>query len=165
MKKLIAAGVFVSAVLLLVTGSLTAQDEPTRIVFVDGPRLITAHPAGQAANELQQQAQEEIRGLEEDIRATIGGAQSMQELTAEQRDRLDALQRTMQAAQERWQRDIQDAVQPALEAVNTAVREVAQENGYTLVLDGAVAGESGMALVVYAKDGLDITEQVIERLR
>jgi Skp family chaperone for outer membrane proteins len=165
MKRTIVVFALVVAGALFAASTLTAQDQPTRIVFVDGPRLIAAHPAGQAASDLERQAQEDLMGIEESISALVGGARTLDELTPEQRDQLDLLQRTLQEARQRWRQDILATVEPALEAVNQAVREVAQENGYTLVLDGAVAGQSGLSLVVYAQDGLDITERVIARIR
>lgn len=163
MKRLLFLIVPVLALAFFLSGTLTAQDQATRIVFIDSQRVINAHPAGQAALELQQQAQEEITGLQNEIRAIVGNAQSIQALSPEQRATYETLTQSLQASQQRWQQDIEQAVAPALEAVNQAVAEIAQANGYTLVLDGTVAAASG--LVVYAQEGLNITEQVIERIR
>jgi outer membrane protein len=163
MKRLLFLIAPVLVLAFFLSGTLTAQDQATRIVFIDSQRAINAHPAGQAALELQQQAQEEITGLQNDIRAIIGGAQSAQDLSPEQRANYETLTQSLQASQQRWQQDIEQAVAPALEAVNQAVAEVAQANGYAVVLDGVVAASSG--LVVYAQEGLDITDQVLERIR
>jgi Skp family chaperone for outer membrane proteins len=65
--------------------------------------------------------------------------------------------------QSRYQADIAAAAEPAIEAVNDAIRDVAIEREYTIVMDIAAAAESG--LVVYAVDGLDITDLVLSRLR
>jgi len=49
-----------------------------------------------------------------------------------------------------------------VEAVNAVIKQLAEENGYTVVMDRVEAAE--LRLVVYADDDLDITPLVIERL-
>lgn len=157
MKPLTLFALFVALFL-----SAFAQAQST-IVFVDSQAAINAHPAGAEALTLQEQARTEIEGLQEQIQSIVGGAQSAQDLTAEQRSQLDTLQRSLESVQQRWATDIQAAAQPAVDAVNQAIAAVAQENGYTIVLNRAVAATSG--LVAYADDSLDITDQVIARVQ
>ncbi len=52
----------------------------------------------------------------------------------------------------------------AIAAVNAAITAVATSQGYSMVLDGNIAGQNGIGLVVYAAEGLDITDQVIENI-
>ena len=65
--------------------------------------------------------------------------------------------------QARYQADIAAAAQPAIEAVNAAIRAVAEEAGIAVVMDIGAAAENG--LVVYAAEGLDLTELVAARLQ
>ena len=58
--------------------------------------------------------------------------------------------------------EVAAAAEPAVLAVDQALKAVAAEQGYTVVFDYEVAEQSGM--VVYAQDGLDITQLVIDRL-
>jgi outer membrane protein len=70
---------------------------------------------------------------------------------------------TYDSVQARYASDIAEAAQPAIEAVNAAIREVAVANGIAVIMDIEAAAESGM--VVYAADGLDLTEAVADLLR
>ena len=58
--------------------------------------------------------------------------------------------------------EVAAAAEPAVQAVDQALKAVAAEQGYTVVFDYEVAEQSGM--VVYAQDGLDIPQLVIDRL-
>ena len=162
MNKLLLYTVSGLTLILLLAGSLTAQNQATKIVFIDVPRVLSAYPGGQAVADMRRQAQEEVAGLQAELQAVIGSARSLQELSPEQRETADTLRQTLEQVNLRWQQEIEAAAQPVLDAVNQAVTEVAQANGYTIVMDGVLARDSG--LVVYAPDELNITEQVLERL-
>lgn len=145
-----------------------AQDEnPARIVFVDTQAAINAHPAGEQANVLQEQARSEIEGLEQDLQALVGRINAGQQLSQEEQARFNQLRTAITAVQERYAQQIQEVVQPALEAVNQVIQQLAEENGYDIVLDSVVAGQEprGINLVVYARSQLDITPLVVERVR
>ncbi len=144
---------------------LHAQPQGTQIVFVDAQRAIAAHPAGTQLAALRDQAQQEIASLRTDLDPIITKLQSGQQLTAQERELYDTLVRSLEAVQQRWRDEISSASTPAIESVNTAIQQVADENGYTMVLDGNVAGQNGLGLVVYAQENLDITDRVIERIR
>ena len=70
---------------------------------------------------------------------------------------------TFESVQSRYAADIATAAQPAIEAVNAAIREVALANDIAVVMDIDAAAESG--LVVYAAEGIDLTEQVAAQIR
>ncbi len=162
MKRFTLFVLAVAAVLVVATSSLSAQDQPTKIVFVDAQAAINSHPAGQAANQLQEQARTEIAGLRADIDALAQKIRAGQTLNADEQERYNLLLTTLDSVQQRYQTEIAQTAQPAIEAVNEVIRQIAEENGYTIVLD---AGVASAGLVVYAQDGLFITAQVIERLR
>ena len=145
--------------------NLNAQEGGTRIVYVNSNEAIAARPESAQINELRTQAQTEISGIQSQLQALQDKVNSGQDLTTQERETGATLQQTLIATQQRWQQDIAAAAEPAVAAVQTAIEAIAQENGYDLVLDGAVAGQSGINLVVYANDSLNITQQVIERVR
>jgi len=162
MRRLTLFALVVGAVSVLAATTLSAQQEPVRIVFVDSQAAINAHPAGQAANQLQEQARQEIGNLRNDINAIAQKIQMGQTLSADESERYPVLLTTLDQVQKRYNEDIQAAAQPAIDAVNSTIRDIAVENGYTIVFDRSVAAQG---LVVYAEDGLDITPLVLERLK
>lgn len=142
--------------------TLTAQEAGTSIVFVDSQAAIAAHPAGEEADALRQQASEELGGLRTDLDAIAQRARAGEQLTPEEQERYNTLLRTLQQVDQRYRQQIEQVAAPAIEAVNNVIREVAQEQGYSIVLDIGAASDG---LVVYAQDGLNITPQVLERVR
>lgn len=157
MKRLTLASVAVVAVALMLGANLGAQDAPTRIAFVDSQALIAAHPAGQAANELRALATEEVGELRDQLDGLQAKARA-EGLNNEEAELFNVLLATYESVQARYAADIAEAAQPAIDAVNAAIREVAEQNGIAVVMDLGTAAESGM--VVYAADGLDLTEAV-----
>lgn len=142
--------------------NLTAQEVPTRIAFVDSQSLIAAHPAGRAANDLRALATEDLAQLFREIETLENKARS-QGLNADEAERANTLVVTFESVQARYAADISAAAQPAVEAVNEAIRQVAAEFGVAIVLDLEAAVQSGM--VVYADDSLDITDAVGARVQ
>lgn len=162
MKRLTLFVLALVAALGLAGATLTAQEGTTKIVFVDSQAAIAAHPAGAEAEALRQQAADELGGLRADLDALVQKARSGTQLSADEQERYNTLLRTVQQVDQRYRQQIEEAAQPAIEAVNGVIRDLAQEQGYTIVFDiGAASG----GLVVYAQDGLDITPQVLERVR
>jgi len=157
MKRLTLASVAVVAVALMLGANLGAQDAPTRIAFVDSQALIAAHPAGQAANDLRALATEEVGELRDQLDGLQAKARA-EGLNNEEAELFNVLLATYESVQARYAADIAEAAQPAIDAVNAAIREVAEQNGVAVVMDLGTAAESGM--VVYAADGLDLTEAV-----
>ncbi|MEJ2292371.1 MAG: OmpH family outer membrane protein [Deinococcales bacterium] len=165
MKRLTLVALAAVVLVALVAASPSVQSQPARIAFVDSQAAINAHPAGKKADQLKQQAQTEINGIRDKINALAQKQQQGQQLTPQETERYQTLVTTLNAVQKRYQSDIQKAAQPAVDAVNKAIKEVAQQDGYTIVLDSRAAGQSGSGLVVYADQNLDITPQVIDQMR
>ena len=157
-----------SLVLLLAlfwaSSNLTAQEEGTRIVYVNSREAIAARPESAQINELQAQAEAELSEIQAQLEPLLARFNSGQ-ITTQERETAATLQQTLNATQQRWQQDIAAAAEPAITAVQAAIEAIAQENGYDIVLDGNVAGQAGINLIIYADEGLNITQQVIERIR
>jgi outer membrane protein len=162
MKRLIPLVLVAALAMVLLTSTLTAQPESNRLVFVDSQALIAAHPAGQEASELRIRAQTEVNEIREQLEGIQSRARAGQTLTNEETERFNILITTLESVQTRYQAEIAAAAGPAIEAVNAAIREISVEQGYGIVFDIGAAADSG--LVVYAADGLDITDAVMVRL-
>jgi Skp family chaperone for outer membrane proteins len=165
MKRLTLTILCVAAILGVASTNLTAQAPETRIVFVNSHAAIAAHPAGEEATALETQAREELSGIQSSIQEIANRARAGQQLSAEEQERYQTLLATLQSVQQRYDAEIRTVAEPAVAAVDQAIRAIADENGYSIVLDAAVAGPRGTNLVVYAREGLDITDQVVERIQ
>jgi len=165
MKRLTLVVLAAALLVALVAASPSVPNQPAHIAFVDSQAAINAHPAGKKADQLKQQAQSEITGIRDKMNTLAQKQQSGQQLTPQESERYQTLVTTLNAVQKRYQNDIQKAAQPAVDAVNTAIKEVAQQDGFTIVLDSRAAGQSGSGLVVYADQNLNITPQVIDQMK
>lgn len=155
--------------LLLVFGLMyfgQAQEKPLKIALISKPALLAAHPEGQKAAALAQQRDEELKPLLEELQALQIKSQTPEGLTSEERSRASLLVSTVEQTRQRYAADIQAAAAPAEEAINAALKVVSEANGYTLVIDGDLAGFSGLGLFVYVDTASipDITEQVIAQM-
>lgn len=135
-----------------------------RIAFVQTAQVLAAHPDGQEATRLGEQARGELEQIQQSAQPLIEKRNAGQALTAEEQDTLELTQRTLEETQQRYQQELDAATQPAEEAIDAIIQEVAQEEGYDLVMNFEVARNSG--LVVYADPANvpDITEEVISRI-
>lgn len=153
--------------LLLTLPLLTSaqEAEPTlSIAFVQTSQVLAAHPAGQAASQLTEQARAELQEIATTLQPLVAKANSGQQLTAEEQNTLELSQRTYQATQERYQQEIQNAAAPAETQINEIITRIAEENGYTLVLNRELAATS--SLVVYGAASIpDITEEAIAAIQ
>ncbi|HZW27428.1 MAG TPA: OmpH family outer membrane protein [Trueperaceae bacterium] len=162
MKRLTVLGAVLVLALAFAFTNLSAQSRETKVVFVRSQAAILAHPAGAQVEELRQQAQTEIGDLVTGIQELEARLAAGEELSAEDNERYQALVTSANAVQERYRQEIDAAAQPAIQAVNEVLAQLAEENGYTVILDADKARE--LELVVYADTDLDITQMVIDRL-
>lgn len=163
MRRLTLLGIAVAIVVALSASNLTAQDRPSKVVYMNTQAAIHAHPAGDAIETLRAQANADIGDLVAGLQALDDKAAGGQELTPDDVDRYRTLQTTLMTLDARYKSEIEAAAAPAMAAVNEAIAALSAENGYTMVLDAQVAAES--KLVVYADPSLDITQLVIDRVK
>lgn len=163
MRRLTLLGLVVAVTIGLLASSLSAQDRQTRVVFVDSQAALLAHPSGAAIQQLQQQAETEVNELVASLTTLDQRLAAGETLSAADNERYQALQTSLTAVQARYRDEIAAAAAPAVTAVNAVIKQLAQENGYTIVMDRVEAAD--LRLVVYADDDLDITSMVIDRLK
>lgn len=163
MRRLTLLGTLAAVTIALFASTLSAQDKPSKVVYINAQAAIHAHPAGERIELLREQATADIEELLEGLTALEEKAGSGMELTADETDRYRTLQTTLIAVDARYKDEIAEAAGPAMQAVDAAIAELSAENGYTIVLDAQVAAE--LKLVVYADPSLDITDLVIQKVR
>lgn len=162
MRRLTLLGLAVAVVIGILASSLSAQDRQTRVVFVDSQAALLSHPSGATIQSLQQRAEAEVNELVASLSALDQRLAAGETLSAADNERYQALQTSLNAVQSRYRDEIAAAAEPAVTAVNAIIKQLSQENGYTIVMDKVEA--ANLRLVVYADDDLDITPMVIERL-
>lgn len=150
--------------ILALSATLVAQQVANSIVFVDTQAAIAAHPAGAQAKTIEEQARTEVEALQGELKALADKANAGTQLTADEQSRFQTLRTTILEVQQNYATQIGQTAEPALAAVDVAIKAVAEENGYLIVLDSGVAGQGGTNLVVYAAEQLNITQQVIDRV-
>ena len=177
-KKTIA---LISALVLFLTTSLLAQPptlppqetpqiQQIKIGYVDTERLKqeykefaeTQEKFGKELALYRAQAdsiQQEIMSLQEDLqkKATVlsdAGKKEMQKKILDKQATLSKLLGPEGAAAMREK----ELSQPLIEKIDAVIRLIALKEGYTFVFDSAGG------LILYAKDGYDLTERVLEEL-
>jgi Skp family chaperone for outer membrane proteins len=149
---------------LALSATLVAQQVAQSIVFVDTQAAIAAHPAGAQAKQIEEQAKSEVEALQVELKTIADKANAGTQLTPDEQNRFQALRTTILDLQQNYATQIGQTAEPALAAVDAAIKAIAEENGYLVVLDSGVAGQGGVNLVVYAAEQLNITQQVIDRV-
>ncbi|MDT0635383.1 OmpH family outer membrane protein [Spectribacter hydrogenoxidans] len=158
----------VVAAMLLAGGVAHAQGS-LKIAVVNLPQLVSQSPQAQRARaEMEEEftsRRDDLQSRQEKLREDVQRLQrDGSVMSAEARDQLEQSirdqQRRLQLAQSEFNEDVQRAEQKALEGLRNDVREVIQEfaesGDYDLILgDG----------VLFATDQVDITGQVLERLK
>lgn len=148
-------------ILIALSALATAQEAdpaaPFRIAFVDTQALISAHPAQEEIARMGQALDAELQELLGQRDALLQKQQA-QALTPEEQELLQSLQVTIQTRRDRGLQDIRQAAGPAEAAANEIIRDIAQQDGYALVMDI----EAASGLVVFASEGVpDLTAAAV----
>jgi len=151
----------------------TAAQE-MKLGYVDGEKIVQAFKGYKDAEtqfEKQRDAwsqeldkrNRDLKAMEEDFKA-----QELMLSDVKKKDRLTLLE-TRRRELEKYYQDIfgpggevarknQELLGPILEKVNTAIREIGEQEKFTIIFDTSNNG------IVYAAPGIDVTEKVIQRL-
>jgi outer membrane protein len=149
--------VLVLAFLGLASAQNGCASAPFRLAFVDTQALIAAHPAQSEIARLGEALDAELQELLGQRQGLLQ-KQATQGLTAEEEELLQALNVTIETRRDAGLTDIRNAAAPAEEAANAIIREIAQNDGFALVLDI----DQAAGLVVFASAAVpDITEAAV----
>lgn len=148
--------------------------EEFKVGYVDGERVVQAYKGYKDAEtqfEKQREAwnqeidkrSRDLKSMDEDFKA-----QELMLSEAKKKERLTQLEERRRELEKYYQeifgpngeaaRKNEELLRPILEKVNTIIREVGEQEKYSMIFE---TSESGIA---YAMPGLDITDKIIERL-
>jgi outer membrane protein len=140
----------------------TAQSKTPRVCFVTAQQILDVHPKGAEIKGLRDSANKELQPLQtqgQTIQQKIAAGTA----TAAERQQLDTLSKTVQATTKKWQDKINKALDPVTKEIDDLIKVTARAQGCSVVMDRGVAQQS--ALVVYADDDTNITDEVIKGLK
>lgn len=161
MLGVVAASLPIGAVLLVTMPQ--AQKASVKIGIVNVQKVLEVAPGGAGLASLRKQVDADLKKQATNIQALQQKVASGS-ATAADRQTLATATQTYNATGQRYQKQLQDRFAPVAKTVNTAVAATAKAQGYNLVLDYAVAQQSG--LVIYAETSkMDLTQAVIKQLK
>lgn len=163
MKKLL--------LVVLIAAGLTSCNEQ-KTAYVDTTRLIQEYSEMQEieaefttkSDRVKSELDSVARGFQMEVQEYQTNMNSM--TTAQRQETEERLMRKQQSIQQQQQQmgnqlrqESDEVIDSIVEKVKEYVREYGKENGYTYIF-----GSNESANIMYAKDGLDITEEVLEKL-
>lgn len=140
-----------------------AQNTAHKIGFVNVQTAIEAAPQYAAIRTAQQQAEAQLKPTVDQITA-LQPKMANNTATAAERQQYNTLVQTYQTRSQQLNTQLDAQLQPVLTRVNAAVANVARAQGFTVVMDRAVAAQSG--LVIFANEqATDFTAAVVTAVR
>lgn len=157
--------------MLAVATGARAQSTP-RIGYINSQQIMEEAPGAQQAQQEWQQEMATIRGeiqeMGQELEQMMAEYQQ-QELTmspetkanrqAEIRQRQTAYQERVQELQTRAEQRQQELLQPFMERINAVIEEIRAEGDYAFIFDASTGA------IISADPSLDLTEEVLRRLR
>lgn len=170
MKKLIP--VLVACAVLLSLFSLYKAYQSTNLVYVDVNKLLESYKRTEIvrsefekkAKTLQSNVDSLILGWQEDLKTYEKERSKMtkkeislkQELLNNKQQQISSYQ---QAIQKQIQEEDKKATQTVINDINDYVKEYGKKKGYKIIF-----GASGSGNIMYADEGTDLTEKILEGL-
>ncbi len=155
---------------LLLPAAVSAQGH--KIAFVDTTRAAANSKAGKAADQflkdLRERKREEFKPKDANLKRLrdeyetqrfVLSRDALQERELDLLKVRRGLERDLEEAQEEFEIEQRKRMQPILKSILRVVNDVARDGGYDLVMEKTSPG------VLFYSDKLDITDQVIERLK
>lgn len=171
MKKQVGA-VLAALALVALAGPAAAQQQPTKIGYLNTQRLLQEAPGTQ---DVQARIRTELAPFDQQLRALEDSLRSLQQQYGQEPAGLSEQARTQrqqqfqtqaQGLQQRAQQVQQNAAQkqnellgPVMQRIEEAISAVRQEGGFAMLFDAATDA------IVSADTTLDVTERVLARLR
>lgn len=137
-----------------------AQTGASKVGFANVKALFTAYPASKEVDTIQAKAQKELGDLQTQMQALQAKGAAA---TAADKTKFQQLSDTYNAKMKDYDKQISDKAAPMEKAVDKALNDYAKANGFSIIMDRAVAQQSG--LVVYADEATDVTEAVKKTLK
>ena len=151
---------------------VVASAQEQKIAFVDTTRAAANSKAGKAADQFLKDLRDRKRSEfkpkdaklkrlrdEYETQRFVLSKDALQERELDLLKVQRGLERDLEEAQEEFEIEQRKRMQPILKSILKVVNEVARDGSYVLVLEKTSPG------VLFYADSLDITDQVIERLK
>ncbi|MEM0941025.1 MAG: OmpH family outer membrane protein [Bacteroidota bacterium] len=170
--KQVAIGLFAVLIILQLLSFYNQHLSPSGIVYVDSNKLLENYPGMRAARKAFQQKaiqwQANIDTLKSELNKEIRSyEQGKKSLSAKERSLSEELIKTKRqqfldyqnGIQQKSQQEDYQMTEQVLTEINTFIKEYGKRKGYRIIL-----GTNNSGSIVYAKDALNITEELQEAL-
>ena len=176
--RILAGVATIATALVLSTSSASAQNAALKLGYINSRDILQAAP-GRA--EAEAQFQKELQGYQQQIQrmgdslntmvSDYTKVQTTLSPTAKEtrekniRAKQEEYQGRQAKLQEQMQSREQELVQPVIDQVKKVIDDVRVEGAYTMIFDVAAGEAQGVSVLVSYDKNLDLTQQVIARLR
>lgn len=137
-----------------------AQTSGQKVGFVNVDTLFAAHPSDKDIKALQATANKELGDLDARIKAIDAKGSAA---TAADKTTREQLVSTINAKAKSFNDQMSAKATPVENAVDKALSDYAKANGFAVIMDRAIAQQSG--LVVYADSTTDVTDGVKKNIK
>ena len=168
---------FLIALLLMIgpipSGSAAIATDAFKVGVIDPQAVLEKSKAGKKAldglkeyaatrQKLLASDEEELKNLEKQLKDQESSLSETQkrEKQGQFRNKLQEYQKRAQEFNQELAVKQKELVDEYMKKIGTATRSVAEKGGYTLVVDKG--SESTIKIVIYNRDALDLTEQVVK---
>ena len=143
--------------------SVQAVPQAIRLGYVTVPEVIKATPAGGNLKRIEDARNKEVKPISDKIKLLQPKMRSGS-ATFEERDQWDKLSKQYAAIAKKYDLQFQKVLQPFDKKLLTSIKNSANKQGFSLIVDGIIATDSG--LLLYAnQDAANITKDVITEFK
>ncbi len=143
--------------------SVQAVPQAIRLGYVTVPEVIKSTPAGGNLKRIEDARNKEVKPIADKIKVLQPKMRSGS-ATFEERDQWDKLSKQYTAIAKKFDLQFQKVLQPFDKKLLTSIKNSANKQGFSLIVDGIIATESG--LLLYAnQDAANITKDVITEFK
>ncbi len=143
--------------------SVQAVPQAIRLGYVTVPEVIKATPAGGNLKKIEDARNKEVKPIADKIKLLQPKMRSGS-ATFEERDQWDKLSKQYAAIAKKYDLQFQKVLQPFDKKLLTSIKNSANKQGFSLIVDGIIATDSG--LLLYAnQDAANITKDVITEFK
>lgn len=163
MKKLLLVAA-VAGLLVSCNEEKTAYVDTTKLVQEYNEMQDVEEKFNLRSDEVRRELDSVARAFQEEVQEYQGQMEGMSQAQRQEREQ-ELMQKQQQLQQEQQTRggelrsQSDAAIDSIVEKVKIYVEEYGEENGYTYIF-----GSNESASIMYAKDGLDITDEILEKL-
>ncbi|MBV9774542.1 MAG: OmpH family outer membrane protein [Gemmatimonadetes bacterium] len=172
MKRLFSVGGLLALVLMAGGVSTAHAQTPVKIAFINSQKIIAEAPGSTEAQQTLQresaQYRTQVDSMEKELQTLQNNFESQQATMSaavkqqrqqEMQTKYTAYQQRVQQLEQTAQQRQSQLVEPIMKRIRDTLEVMRKEGGYAMIFDAATAG------VVAADSTLDITTQVLARLR